>query len=330
MTTSNQHNNEKNLASDCSPSGQPNWKNIDPVPGLCSDDPKKDSWYSQKRVDTQAPDDWRRRASLYKMGLGQHGNCDPIMLGRISNDLDTPDRNVVYRYSGALRGANEAMMDLFSNIEVKDEEGRKHIVPIIWASQEKAVAAIMQDNVRQDNSLVVDRIRLPILALWSSGHFIDMSRYTYHKVMTLMPWLDPLGEAGFTQQEKAEKDTIFGVTRGMPVDISYTLYIWSLYAQDMDQILEQVILRFSPVAYIRVKGVWWEIIVSIDGLANNLDIEPGDNKVRVMKYQVSMTAKSYLPQPITRIKNEDEDLAAAVAALSPEEKLRIIQELQRK
>jgi hypothetical protein len=330
MTNMKDANNERSFTDqECQVPETINSVNIDPVPSECADD----QWPSQKRVGVfndqrNPPFDWKLRpCGRPKLGIGQHGNCDPLMTGQIINDLDTPNRNVVYRYSRALRGANEAMLDLFRNIHVLDEEGKAHIVPITWASQEKAVAALLQDNFRKDNSLVVDRIRLPIMAIYASGYAFDQTRFTYQQAMSFLYWLDPAGTAGFQQREKFEHDTVFGVTRGIPVNITYTLYAWTLYQEDMDQIAEQVMLKFSPVAYIRVRGVYWEIIVTLDGQANNLDIEPGDNKTRVFKYQFTMTAKSYIPQPITRVPMPED--VAAMSAYSDEELKRVIAELEK-
>lgn len=292
-------NTEKTLT-DCQPPVGTNSQNIDPIPPRC--DP---GWYTQKRVAENPGVEWNQQHSLQKLGvqyLGQSGLCDPIQAGQIINDLDTPDREVIYRYTRAFRGNNEAMVDLFRNIKVLDEDGKAHIVPIIWASQERAVAALLQDNVRKDPTLVVDRIRLPIMAIWASNYALDLNRYTYQKARSLLYWWDCDKKAGFTTQEKYMKDTAFAVTRGLPMNITYTLYVWTLYQEDIDQILEQVMLKFSPVAYIRVKGVYWEIIVTMDSIGNNLDIEPGDKKQRVIKYQFTMTAKTYIPQPITRLK----------------------------
>ena len=70
----------------------------------------------------------------------------------------------------------------------------------------------------------------------------------------------------------------------------------------MNQIVEQVLLKFSPIAYIRVRGVSWETGVKLDSIANNLDTEPGDQNVRVIKFVFNMTAESYIPQPIRREK----------------------------
>ena len=298
MTNEKIYNNERTLL-DCAAAELTNPTNIDPVPKECCDD----GWPNQKRVPgAEGPslNDWEQRPSR-RMMLGQQGNCNPIQAGRIVNDLDTPNRHVIYRYTQTLRGANEAMVDLFSNLVVLDMDGKEHVVPIIWASQERAVAALLQDNVRKDDSLVIDRIRLPIMAIWASNYAIDQTRFTYQRAVRVVNWADAIASPDSPRKEKYDRDTYFAITRGLPVNISYTLYVWTLYNYDMDQILESVMLKFSPVAYIRVRGVWWETIVTMDGQGNNLDIEPGDNKPRVIKYQFNMTAKSYIPQPITRI-----------------------------
>lgn len=303
MTNMKDVNAEKSLV-DCNPRDDSNSVNIDTVPKECGDT----CFPSQKRVPMSPPKDWNRRKTFKKLGIGQHRLCDPIATGQIINDLDIPNREVIYRYSRAIRATDEAMLDVFRNVQVIDEEGKAHIVPIIWASQEKAVEAILADNVRKDNSLVVDRIRLPTMSIWNGGFTPDNTRFTYQKNYSLLQWLDPQGVAGFTKQEKFEKDTFFGVTRGIPINVSYTLYIWTLFEEDMNQIMEQVFLKFSPIATLQVKGVYWEVIVTLDGTQNNIDLEPGDAKIRVLKYQVNMTAKTYIPQPIYRLKKLPEKI----------------------
>ena len=56
------------------------------------------------------------------------------------------------------------------------------------------------------------------------------------------------------------------------------------------------------MAYIRVRGIAWEIGVKLDSIANNVDVEPGDQAVRVFKYQFQFTAESFVAQPIVRKK----------------------------
>lgn len=257
--------------------------------------------YCDKSVGGEGMDFLEDSIVNQKTNLGKANLCDPMQTGDILND--GKNLNSIYRYTKALRGTDEAVLDLFKNIVVLDEDGKAHRVPIIWGSQEKAVAAILQDNVRKDNSLVVDRIRLPIMAIHSLDYQFNQSRYVYHKAVNYLRDLRPDNKPGFTTNEKYERDTIFGMAKGIPIDISYSLYAWTMYIEDMNQILEQIILKFSPVAYIKVRGINWETQVKLDSIANNLEIEPGDQAIRVVKFQFNLTAETYIPQPIVRKKS---------------------------
>jgi hypothetical protein len=286
--------------------------NIDTPPPFCrtTEAVKSSGTIDHKpELDNQsdvAPRDlsWLEDATQSKLGQGQSALCDPQQTGHIINEqgMSQPNRNVVYRYQKSIRGTDEAVKDMFKDIVVIDEAGKSHQVPIIWATQEKAVAWVLQDNTRKDESLVVDRIRLPILAIHSSDFTFNQDRYVYHKAIDYLrrPELD--WKPGFTTSERYQRDTIFGISRGIPIDIGYTLYAWTLYEEDMNQILTQIITKFSPIAYIRVRGISWEIGVKLDSIANNVDVEPGDKATRVFKYQFSLTAESFVAQPIVRKK----------------------------
>jgi hypothetical protein len=246
---------------------------------------------------------WLEKHAKSKVGIGKEAQCDPMQTGQIVEDLNDPERQVIYRYSKSLRGCDEAMVDLFNNIVVLDEDGKAHKVPIIWGTQERAVAWMLQDNTRKDGSLVVERIRLPMMAIYSSGMEFDQGRYTYHKALDFMRRLDPKGNPGLYTKEKREKDTVFGVARGIPINKTYNLMVWTMYMEDIDQILEQILLKFSPVAYIRVRGINWETTVSLDSIANNVDYEPGDQNQRIIKFEFNFTTRAYIPQPMVRNKS---------------------------
>lgn len=249
---------------------------------------------------------WLEDVTQSKTGNGAAALGDPQQTGHIINDqgqgLGGPNRNTVYRYAKSLRGTDEAVKQLFEDIIVLDESGKAHSVPIIWATQEKAVAYILQENVRKDESLVVDRIRLPMLAIHSSEYSFNPDRYIYHKAIDYLRSPQLGGKPGFTVSERYQRDTVFGVSRGIPLDIGYTLYAWTLYEEDMNQILTQIVTKFSQIAYIRVRGISWEIGVKLNSINNNVDIEPGDKKTRVFKYKFGLTAESFVAQPIVRKK----------------------------
>jgi hypothetical protein len=262
-----------------------------------------------------------------KKGLGAGANCDPMMTGEIVKDMSTnPNRHVIYRYSKGIRACDEAVKDLFTGLVVIDDAGVSHPVPIIWATQERAVAAIIQDQVRKDSSLVVDRLKLPMMSIYSSDFSMNMNRYTYHQAINY--FRDSTGKPGLTQREKYERDTVFGLARGIPIDIAYSLNIWTYFVEDMNQILEQIVLKFSPIAYIRVQGVQWETIVRLDSIANNIDMEPGNTSNRVVKFQINMTAETYIPQPIRREKAVLKTRIDIANGLNDEEITEIISRLE--
>ena len=271
-------------------------ENIDPPPGYCEQPPD-----NQNNQNISPPSDWNfDTLVINKTGNGSQNNCDPMQTGQIVNDLNPPNRNTIYRYSKSIRGCDEAVMDLFRNLVIIDEDGKALPVPVIWATQERAVAAVVQDNVRKDDTLVVDRIKLPMLAISSTEFNFNQDRFTYHQAISFMKDTD--GKPAFYTSEKYKMDTVFGVARGIPIDVGYTLYAWTMQLEDMNQILEQIVTKFSPVAYIKVRGVNWEVPVKLTSIANNLETEPGDQALRVIKFQFGLTAETYVAQPIRREK----------------------------
>lgn len=253
-----------------------------------------------------------------KKKIGNKANCDPMQSGSIINDLsENPNRQVINRYPSAIRGCDQGMLDLFKNVVVLDEDGKAWPVPIIFGTQEKAVAVILQNNVRKTNIPVVDRPMLPALALAQNGIEYSKDRYIYHKAKML--FRDATGKPGNYASEKYQRDTVFGIAAGIPIDISYTLYAWTRYIEDMNQILEQIIPKFSLLAYINIQNIPWEIGVSLDSMSNNIEMEPGDKSVRVVKYQFNFTAQSYIPQPITRNKSVLEIKTDYFNAVDPSE-----------
>ena len=166
-----------------------------------------------------------------------------------------------------------------------------------------------------------------MLAISSTEYAIDPARYTYHQALNFLTTL-PGAKPSFTESERFERDTVFGVARGIPVNVGYTLYAWTMQLEDMNQVMEQILTKFSPVAYIKVRGVIWEVIVKLDSIANNLQTEPGDAALRVIKFQFGLTAQTYVNQPINRNKAILNTKIDFVNALNEEEITRVIKRIE--
>lgn len=233
---------------------------------------------------------------------GVHNDCDEQMSGHIINNPNKQSNNIIYKYSRIFESCDEAMLDMFSDIVVIDEDGKSFPIPIIYAEPERAIAYILQENIRKDNSNVIDKIMLPILTLYGSNPQFDTERYTYHKALD---YFRINGKPGFVTNETGKNssygDTIYATSRGIPINITYVLNAITLYKVDMNQILEQVIGKFSSIAYLKIHGVHWETICLLDSISDNIDRTPGEGE-RVLKYQFSITLKTYMPQPLVRKK----------------------------
>jgi hypothetical protein len=236
--------------------------------------------------------------------LGFEVTEDHLKSGQIYNDPANPTRDVIYRYAKGIRGTDDAMQDMFRKIVVIDDDAKIWPVPLMWGTQEKAVSYVTNQNARKDNTLVVDRPTLPLLAIHQTGISPNPQRYVFHKAREY--FRDEQGHPGFAFKEGAngkDKGTIFGFSKGIPIDISYTLYALTKYLEDMNQIAEQILTKFSLLAYIKVKGIPWEIPVKLDGIGNNINFEVGDKAERVIKYQFNLVVETYIPQPITRVRS---------------------------
>lgn len=295
MTNGFTPNQPQKGLNECNDKGINQGQNFDRSPGYCgtNDEPNLRSVNDDSL-------NWLRDEAMKKTGFGAKVDCDPMQRGHIINDPMNPERNVLYRYSKSIRGTDEAMLDMFRDVVVIDEDGKAWPIPVMLGTPEKAVAAIVQDNVRKDETLVVDRLKLPLMAITQTSIDYDLERYTYHKAINYMRGED--GKPGLTLKEKYERDTVLGMARGIPVNIGYTLTAWTMYREDMNQILEQILTKFSHAAYIRVTGVPFEVIVKLDSIANNNDYEPGDQAIRIVKYEFNLTVQTYIPQPIERKK----------------------------
>lgn len=314
----------------CNPPGYIKDVITDQPPPYCRDTDKQTSLKDVPGRDFS----WLEEDTMKKTGIGQNALCDPMLKGHIINDQDggagtsAPNRNTIYKYSKAIRGCDEGVQDMFRDIIVIDENHKAHNIPIIWATQEKAVAAIIQENFRKDNSLVVDRIRLPMLAIHASDIQFQPNRYCYHKAVDYLRDLRRDNAPGFTTKERYERDTVFGVAKGIPLDIQYTLFAWTLHREDMNQIVEQIVQKLTPMGYIRVKGVSWEIGVKLESIGNNIELEPGDQAINVFKYQFTMTAETYMPQPIIRKKAVLKTRTEIVDTISDDELTEVVTRLE--
>lgn len=211
-----------------------------------------------------------------------------------------PTRSVINQYSKTLRSCDQTMLNSFRDLIVLGPDEEPHRVPIVWGPQEKAVAVALGNNVAQD-MIRIDRIKLPIMALTGGECSFAPERFTYHKAFR---WFKSNKTGNyFYGKEKRFGDTVFGEARGMPVDKNYTLHVWSLYTEEMNQLVEQIYLKFDPILTLYVPDVHWEVIAKITGASNGTSAEIGDSAMRIVKYEFNITAETYISRGVMRGKS---------------------------
>lgn len=205
-------------------------------------------------------------------------------------------RTSMASYSRTLRACDRAVLDEFKGLQVWLPDGSEKNVPIIWGPQEKAVAIALSDAIDKEN-IRIDRIKLPMLAISSGDISFAPERFTYHQNFR---WLqDPRGNYAYGA-EKRYGDTVYGKSRGLPVDKNYTLYAWTRYIEDMNQVVEQIMLKFAPIVTLNVEGVHWEVVLKLDSVNNSISPEIGDAAIRIVKYEFAFHAETYISRGYIR------------------------------
>jgi hypothetical protein len=154
----------------------------------------------------------------------------------------------VFKYAKLLRKTDEGVKALFSDLVVVTEEGDAHKVPCLWATHEKLAAFVEQSNPTSEldlngkRKIVKDSIKLPVIGVYSND--ITMS--------------------------------------GSQPLVAYHVNIWTLFQEDMNQILEQIILKFDNKKNCKLVGI---------SRNYNEDNSGEEFSVRVLKSSLGLTVE---------------------------------------
>jgi len=168
------------------------------------------------------------------------------------------------RADSYLKLYDDAVEQIFRDIGVvatgKDGQTRRFAVPLIWADEQGAIAYVLNDKVGG----VMNRIHLPLLAIHSPRHAPDASQ------------IATPGSAACR--------------------IEYTLFAWTMFHEDMTQIVQGVLGKFasSRKAVLQVSGVAASSELVLGNIANNLD-SVSQGPVGIIKYRFDLASHALLP-----------------------------------
>jgi hypothetical protein len=196
-----------------------------------------------------------------------------------------------YFYNKNLRKLVVAFGSLFSNVQVEhaNPDGGNPLqirVPISYAPQEKFIQRWLQPSSIDDTTRIEKT--LPVMSYIINNIIPDPSRrrnkFTYTKAY------DSTGG----QCENTGNQ----VFQEVPVNVAFTLYIYTRHIDDTLQIMEQIIPYFNPEHLIKLsmnevnQDVQIPIIMGNNSVSERYDGELSSRRINVSS--ISFTAKSYI------------------------------------
>lgn len=180
--------------------------------------------------------------------------------------------NISFVYRESLR----SMIAMFNDIGHFNSEDEFVDIKCIHGNAERAIA-----KLKQENSII-----LPMLSIAQTTSDNDDERRRYESVLVHEKYWD---------EEKHRAIRILSLAP-RPVNIKYQLNIWCKYMADMDQILEQVRLKFNPEMNVPTKysTLAKAFLESEDDIGS---ATANDKDDRVIKKTLNITLRTYIPSP---------------------------------
>ena len=181
-------------------------------------------------------------------------------------------QNISFVYRESLR----SMIASFNDIVYISEEGAAVDVKVIHANQERAVAKITQE----------DNIILPIISIAQTISGDDPKRMRSENLLVHEVVRDK------------EKNRYVRVLSMAPraVNIQYEVNVWSKYRSDLDQILEQIRLKFNPEMEVPTNySTIAKAFLGQETVPNS--IAAPDKEDRIVQRTIEVTLRTYIPSP---------------------------------
>ena len=188
------------------------------------------------------------------------------------SDMTKASKNISSMYKETLR----SVIASFNDIVTIDAENKEKDVKVIVSNPERPVAKLVQEN----------NVTLPIISIFKNVTDNDQNRGRYDSVLVHEKYWDE-------QKQRAIRVVSFAPR---PANIRYNLNIWTKYVEDMDQILEQIRLKFNPEMQIPTKfGTLTKASLESESLLGTFSV--ADKEDRVVKRQLEIIVKTYIPNP---------------------------------
>tara|TARA_R110002126_G_scaffold231447_2_gene376075 strand:- start:1557 stop:2717 length:1161 start_codon:yes stop_codon:yes gene_type:complete len=180
--------------------------------------------------------------------------------------------NISFIYKESLR----SMIASFNDVGYIDSEEKFNSIMCIHANAERAIAKLKQEN----------NIILPIISIGQTVSDNDSSRQKTESLLVNEKYWD------------AKKNKAYRILSLAPraVNVKYQVNIWTKYMSDMDQILEQIRLKFNPEMQVPTE---FSTLAKayLDSEDDVGQISVADKEDRVLKKTMNIVLRTYIPSP---------------------------------
>jgi len=191
---------------------------------------------------------------------------------KVLYEMTQAKQNISFIYKESLR----SMIASFNDVGYIDSEEKFNSIKCVHANAERAIAKLKQEN----------NIILPILSIAQTISANDNERQKTESLLVHEKYWD------------AEKYRAIRVLSFAPraVNIRYQLNIWTKYMADMDQILEQVRLKFNPEMQVPTE---FSTLAKayLDSEEAVGQVTATDKEDRILKKQMNIVLRTYIPNP---------------------------------
>ena len=168
------------------------------------------------------------------------------------------------------------MLGTFGSLKTITPENEIMPVPCINATAERAVAKLYQEN----------NIILPIITVAQNNSIDDPARRRIKDIVLNESYWDEVRKRAFRVVSLAPR----------ALNITYDINLWTKYNEDMDQLVEQIRLSFSPNISIITKYTNSTAAFIVDE-SNDSVVVVGDREDRGLRRKFEIQVEGYIPYP---------------------------------
>ena len=181
-------------------------------------------------------------------------------------------QNISFVYKETLR----SIIHFFGNLNYINSSNELVNIKCLHANPERTVAKLHQET----------NIILPIISVSQLSSDEDKDRNKYSSLLIYDKLWNEEKQRAFRVVSLAPK----------PVNITYTVNVWSKYKSNLDQIVEQIRLFFNPSINIETSFSPHTKAFLVNE-ADNSSYDVGDREERVLRKAFDIQVQTYLPNP---------------------------------